>query len=126
MKVLSIVESAYRATLEEQDDTILWLTHALKGAGADMSVLLRGNAVAYATRGQDAGGLAFGAYRQTQPPRLERDLAGLVAKGVPVYALAEDLERRGLREAPRVEGVQAIELHAVPALVEAHDRVWHW
>jgi hypothetical protein len=84
VKALNIIESAYRATIEEQDDTIVWLNHAMKRAGADIGVVLRGNAVNYAVRGQDAGGLVCGDWRQTQPPRIADDIEALVAKGVSV------------------------------------------
>jgi sulfur relay (sulfurtransferase) DsrF/TusC family protein len=126
MKVLNIIESAYRATIEEQDDTIVWLNHAMKAAGADLGVLLRGNAVNYAVRGQDASGLAFGAWRQTQPPHLADDVAGLSAKGVTVYVLAEDLAQRGLAAGDLIPGLEQITRANLPALFAAHDQVWHW
>ena len=126
MKVLNIIESAYRATVEEQDDTIVWLTHAIKGAGADVGVLLRGNAVNYAVRGQDAAGLSFGEWRQTQPPRLADDIASLVSKGVSVYVLDEDLARLGLQEGDLVGGLKHVGGDGLPGLLSAHDQVWHW
>ena len=126
MKALNIIESAYRATVEEQDDTIVWLTHALNAAGADLAVLLRGNAVNYAARGQDAAGLAFGGWRQTQPPRIADDIASLVAKGVAVYVLSEDLAGRGLEAGDLVSGLERITREGLPDLFAVHDQVWHW
>ncbi len=126
MKVLQVIEAAYRATLEEQDDTIVWITHAMKGAGGDFSVLLRGNAVNYAVQGQDASGLSFGGWQQTEPPHLADDIAGLVEKGVDVYVLEEDLADRGLGNAAFVGGVQKLARTGVPALMDAHDQVWAW
>ena len=126
MKTLNIIEAAYRGTLEEQDDTIVWLTHAMKGAGADLGVLLRGSAVNHAVRGQDASGLAFGDVRQTQPPRLAEDLSALVQKGVAVWAVAEDLSARGIRDAELIDGVERIGRGDLPALFGAFERVWHW
>jgi len=125
-KVLNIVSVAYRATLEEQDDTIVWLTHALRGAGADVDVLLRGNAVNYPVRGQDASGLTFGERAQTQPPRLADDVAKLVGKGARVLVCAEDLAERGLKPDELIDGVVMVQRREIPGLLGEYDHVWHW
>ena len=126
MKVLQIIETAYRATIEEQDDTIVWLTHAMKGAGGDLSVLLRGNAVNYAVPGQNAEGLSFGTWEQTQPPRIADDIAGLIGKGVEILAVQEDLTERGLGETQLIDGVETISRPGLAKLLDRHDQVWHW
>ena len=126
MKALNIIETAYRATLEEQDDTIVWLTHAMKGTGAELDVLLRGNAVNYAVKDQDASGLTFGTASQTQPPRIAQDLAGLMAKGVAVYVVAEDVANHGIEPVSLLEGLQAVPRARIPQLFGRYDRIWHW
>jgi sulfur transfer complex TusBCD TusB component (DsrH family) len=126
MKVLQMISTAYRATNEEQDDTILWLTQAMKNAGGQFDVLLSGNAVNYAIAGQDASGLAFGEWKQTQPPRIEEDLARMVSTGIGVFAAAEDLIDRGLIDCEMVKGVRRVNRGDVARLVDAYDRVWRW
>ena len=126
MRALNIVSTAYRATLEEQDDTIIWLTHAMKDAGADLSVLLRGNAVNYAVTGQDASGLAFGADRQTQPPELAEDLKKLIGKGVKVYVVSEDLAARGISREEIIGGLALLPRAELPMLLGEFDHVWTW
>jgi hypothetical protein len=125
-KILQIIETAYRATIEEQDDTCVWITHAMKGAGADLAVLLRGNAVNYGCTGQDASGLRFGARRQTQPPQLAGDIAALISKGVPVYVVEDDCAERGLERADLIEGLTPVARTGLPRLLAEHDQLWHW
>jgi hypothetical protein len=126
MKVLHIVESAYRATIEEQDDTVLWLVQVLRGAGAELAVLLQGSAVSYAVSAQDASGLAFGTWRQTRPPNTATSLAALVREGVVVYGIEEDLTDRGIREDRCLGGVRRIPRAQVAALFGGFDQIWHW
>jgi intracellular sulfur oxidation DsrE/DsrF family protein len=126
MKTLSIIESAYRATIEEQDDTIVWMHGAMKGAGADVALLLRGNAVNYLVQRQDAGGLAFGEWRQTQPPSIASDLAALAAKGVDIRYVAEDLSERGIERNELINGAQPVSRNSLAELVGSYGRVWYW
>ena len=126
MKALNIIEMAYRATIEEQDDTGVWLSYTMKAGGADLDVLLRGNAVNYAVKGQDTSGLQFGAWRQTQPPRLAEDVASVIAKGVAVFIVSEDLQERGLEGVPLVEGVKLLRRSGLAGLLRNYDQVWHW
>jgi intracellular sulfur oxidation DsrE/DsrF family protein len=126
MKVLNIISSGYRATLEEQDDTIVWLTHAIKGAGAEVDVLLRGPAANYVIEGQEAAPLTFGARTQSLAPDVHGQVATLAEKGVSIFVVEEDLHERGLASAPRMRAAKLVPKVHVAALFSKYERVWHW
>lgn len=125
MKYLQVIESAYRGSIEEQDDTIVWLSLAMKGAGADMDVLLRGNAVNYTHTGQDASGLKLGMWQQTQPARIHEEVQKLINKGVKVFAVQEDLYKRGLSSG-LLGNLETISERELPGLYEQYERVSYW
>jgi sulfur relay (sulfurtransferase) DsrF/TusC family protein len=126
VKTLQVIETAYRATVEEQDDTIVWITYAMAGAGAEQGVLLTGNAVCYGARGQRPPALSIGGWTQSHPPDLAADVAGLAAKGVALYAVEEDLEERGLRDAALVEALAVVPRAGLPRLFGEYPRIWKW
>ena len=124
--ILSVVERAYHGTIEEQDDTILWLSHMIKNAGGDISLLLRGNAVNYAVLGQDATGLSFGDVKLEVAPTLDKDVENLIAAGVTTYVVQEDLEERGIKREEVAKGISMIGRAQVADLFDSHDSIWHW
>lgn len=126
MKTLQIVTSAYRCNIEEQDDPVVWITQAMKAAGADLHVLLEGGAVNYAVTGQDASGLSFGGKAQSQPPRLEDDVRRLLDKGSEVYVVQDDAAIRGLEWTSLLKGVKGVSRAELPALFERFDQIWRW
>ena len=126
MRTLQVIRSAYRANIEEQDDPAVWIARAMKGAGAELAVLLRGNAVNYAVEGQDASGLSIGGWEQTHPARLDLDVAALVGGGSDVFVVREDAEERGIDDGTFVPGAKSVPRASLPGLFAEFDQVWHW
>jgi sulfur relay (sulfurtransferase) DsrF/TusC family protein len=50
----------------------------------------------------------------------------LQGKGVPVYAIREDLEERGVNVSSCIGGVKFIHRNDIALLMDDYDQVWHW
>lgn len=126
MKILQIVEQAFRTLVEEQDDTILWLSQSMLGAGAQIEVLLSGNAVYYATLKGKQPVLKLGDWEQKEPADIPKDLGRLLDKGVPVYVLQRELDERCISKNMLNAQVEVIDQEKLVGIYNRVDQVWQW
>ena len=126
MKVLNIISSGYRATCEEQDDTVVWITQAMSRAGAEIDVLLRSSAANYLVEGQAVSPLAIGGRAQSNAPDVHGQVRDLAERGVGIFVLEEDLAAYGLRDAARLMQAEVVKAGDLAGLISRYDAVWHW
>jgi intracellular sulfur oxidation DsrE/DsrF family protein len=89
-------------------------------------VVLSGNAVNYAVMAQGVPPLMFGDRVQKRAPRIAEQVAGLVAKGIPVMVVRECLGARGIDAEELMDGLTMIQQAALPKVMNDYDQVWHW
>ena len=126
MKVLNIVSTGYRATLEEQDDTVLWFSQSLRRAGAEVDILLCGSAANYVIRGQSVKPIAIGTRTQRNAPDVHGQLDELARSGAAIFVLDQDLESYALRDCPRLDQVRLIRAAELGRFVSGYEAVWQW
>lgn len=125
-KILSIVDTAYRATLEEQDDTSLWFNHACINSGAKIDVLLQGNAVNYLVAGHNPPKLNFGNASISHPSLFDKDLESMRESGAKLYYMIDDVELRGISQDQLIGGIEGVKREQLSSLVLGYDHVWNW
>jgi hypothetical protein len=126
MKLLQVAEQAFRTLVEEQDDTILWLSQSVRNAGADMQLLLAGNCAYYAVLTRRQPKLTIGSWQQKEPAEIRKDLDRLQTQGVAIYVADIDLADRGLADMPLHPSVKAVSADEIASLYEEADLIWQW
>jgi sulfur transfer complex TusBCD TusB component (DsrH family) len=97
----------------------------LKNSGAELSVMLRSNAVNYIVP-QECPRVKIGTIGINHPARPNEDIKRLQDKGVSVFAIRDDLEERGVNLANCLPGVNLIRRDDIALLLDDYDQVWHW
>ena len=126
MKSLSILEGAFRASLEEQDDAALWFVAALRNCGSEPDVVLAGEAAHYALADQGRPVLRIGDVAVENPPSFEADIRRLLDEGGVVWVVEEDLAELGLAGAALIEGVARISRAGLWELAGDYEHLWFW
>ena len=124
-KILSVLSHTEYGNLEDSDIG-LFASAFSSVAGQPLTLLLREDAVNYAVRGQDGTGIKI-AGAVVQPGFLiETDLKSVRQANIPVYAVREDLEERGVKKEDLIEGVQLLSGKELGKFVDQFDTVWNW
>jgi len=123
--ILSVLSHTEYGNLEDSDIGLFASAFA-PVTGNQMTILLSEDAVNYAVRGQDGTGITI-AGATVQPGFLiETDLQSVQDAKVPVYAVREALDERGIAVGDLIKGVKIIHRGEFGKFIDQFDTVWNW
>lgn len=124
-KILSVLRHTEYGNLEDSDIGLFASAFA-PVAGSKMTILLTEDAVNYGVRGQEGTGIEI-AGAAVQPGFLiETDVQSVQQAGIPVYALREDVEERGISPSDLIPGIQLLARREYGRFIDRFDTVWNW
>jgi hypothetical protein len=124
-KILSVLSHTEYGNLEDSDIGLFASAFA-PVAGSQMTILLAEDAVNYGVRGQEGTGIKI-AGAPVQPGFLiETDVQSVQQANIPVYAVREDMEERGLAPTDLVPGLKLLSRREYGKFVDQFDVVWNW
>ncbi len=124
-KILSVLPHTEYRNLEDPDIGLFASAFA-PVTGNEIAHLLGEDRVNHRGRGQDGTGIKI-AGGTVQPGFLiETDIQSVQSSNVPVYAVREDLEERGIDERELVTGVKLMSQRELGKFVDRFDTVWNW
>ena len=124
-KILSVLAHTEYGNLEDSDIG-LFASAFSTVAGQPLTLLLREDAVNYAVRGQDGTGIKIAGLTIQPGFLIETDLSSLKQSNIPVYAVSEDVEERGLKQGDLIAGIQFLSKKEMGKFVDQFDTVWNW
>ncbi|MFQ5827905.1 MAG: DsrE family protein [Candidatus Methylomirabilia bacterium] len=124
-KILSLLSHTEYGNLEDSDIGLFASAFA-PVAGQQLALVLREDAVNYAIRGQVGTGIKIAGVPVQPGFLIETDVRSVQQTKIPVYAIREDLEERGIKADELIEGVRLLGSNELGELVDEFDTVWNW
>ena len=124
-KILSVLSHTEYGNLEDSDIGLFASAFA-PVAGQQLGLVLREDAVNYALRGQDGTNIKIAGVPIQPGFLIETDLKSVQQTNIPVYAIREDLEERGIKPEEVIDGVKLMSRRELGKLIDQYDTVWNW
>lgn len=125
-KALAIFEKPICLSFEPVDPHVLATALGVCDTPVEVNVLLRDSAVTYAVKGQHQSVKILGQDMMLSDSSAEVVMAFMIEHGAKVYAVREDMKRRGIGQEDLIPGTEVISEDDSISLIAAHEAVLVW